>query len=196
MEMRRLSLFLVLCSIVLAMPAVYGTAQGPKEVEEWFQIQKLRRVKEKVTKLHFYFHQKLNGENLTAATVAKANMTDTSPTFFGLVNVIDNPLTVKPRRSSNEIGRVKGLYAAASLEEVALSCVLNFVFTKGKYNGSSLSLLGNDPYRLPVREMPIVGGSGVFRLARGVAKFRTYFVGLGAPPQNVTVEVDIVALHY
>ncbi|CAK9153651.1 unnamed protein product [Ilex paraguariensis] len=105
---------------------------------------------------------------------------------------------VESQWSSKEIGRVQGLYAAASLEDVALSCVLNFIFTEGEYNGSSLSLLGNNPFRLQVREMPIVGGSGVFRLARGVATFTTYFCEVppeNVPPKNVTVEVNIVAMH-
>ncbi|CAK9141814.1 unnamed protein product [Ilex paraguariensis] len=152
--------------MVLAMSAaVYRINRGPKEVEEWLQIQKLRHAKEKVTELHFYFHQRLNGENPTAVT---------------------------------EIGRVQGLYAAASLEDVALSGVFKFIFREGEYNGSSLSVLGNNPYRLLVREMPIVGGSGIFRMARGIAKFTTYFREVpseNVPPKYVTVEVNIVAMH-
>ncbi|CAK9141813.1 unnamed protein product [Ilex paraguariensis] len=190
--MVKLSLALILCSMALAMPAVYGIAEGPKEVEEWFQ--KLSHAKPKLTKLHFYFLQKLNGEKLTAVTVAKANMTDTSPTTFGVINVIDDPMTVEPHWTSKVVGRAQGLYAVASLEEVSLSCFINFVFTEGDYNGSSLTLMGQNPLRHPVREMSIIGGSGVFRMARGVATFATLFFDV--PAKNATVDVNIVALHY
>ncbi|KAK6232322.1 hypothetical protein SCA6_002395 [Theobroma cacao] len=45
--------------------------------------------------------------------------------------------------------------------------VLDFTFTQGKYNGITLSALGQN-------KMPIVGGSGVFWFARGFAQTRTY----------------------
>ncbi|KAH1084375.1 hypothetical protein J1N35_024136 [Gossypium stocksii] len=43
----------------------------------------------------------------------------------------------------------------------------NFAFIEGKYNGSNLSVLGRNPVFSAVREMPVIGGSGVFRFARG-----------------------------
>ncbi|KAH1040334.1 hypothetical protein J1N35_042077 [Gossypium stocksii] len=46
---------------------------------------------------------------------------------------------------------------------------LHFYFhdvVSGKYNGSTLSVLGRNEVLSAVREMPIVGGSGVFRFAR------------------------------
>ncbi|KAG9132985.1 hypothetical protein Leryth_015364 [Lithospermum erythrorhizon] len=42
--------------------------------------------------------------------------------------------------------------------------VFNFVFTKGKFNGSSLSVLGRNAAMDNVREMPIVAGTGKFHL--------------------------------
>ena len=51
--------------------------------------------------------------------------------------------------------------------------VLNFAFTEGKYNGSSISILGRNPIFDDVREMPVAGGSGLFRLARGHALLHT-----------------------
>lgn len=69
---------------------------------------------------------------------------------------------------------------------------VNFVFTSGKHNGSSLTVLGRNPVVHSVRELPIIGGTGVFRLARGFALAKTYFI-------NTTlaiVEYNVVALHY
>ncbi|KAI3446228.1 hypothetical protein Pfo_002893 [Paulownia fortunei] len=171
-----------------------ANAEGPKEVENWFK--RLSHVKqpEKMTKLHFYFHDLLRGKTVTSAVVAQANMTGSSPTFFGSFIVADDPLTVGPELLSKRVGYAKGFYAAASLEEVGLVMALTFVFTDEVYNGSSLSVLGHNPDLHMYREMPIVGGSGMFRLARGVATLQTYF--FNAIAGNATVEVDIVILHY
>ncbi|CAK9153650.1 unnamed protein product [Ilex paraguariensis] len=105
-------------------------------------------------------------------------MTDTLPTTLGVINVIDDPMTVEPHWTSKVVGRAQGLYAMASLEE-------------GDYNGSSLTLMGQNPLRQPVHEMTIVVGSGVFRMARGVATFATLFFDV--PAKNATVDVTIVA---
>ncbi|XVE99856.1 hypothetical protein REPUB_Repub03eG0237600 [Reevesia pubescens] len=50
---------------------------------------------------------------------------------------------------------------------------MSFAFIEGIYNGSSISIVGRNPVLNDVREMPIVGGSGVFRLARGYALAHT-----------------------
>lgn len=63
---------------------------------------------------------------------------------------------------------------SAAQNEMGLFMVLNYVFVKGKYNGSTLSLLGRNPIFSEVREMSIVGGSGLFRFARGYAQARTH----------------------
>ena len=69
---------------------------------------------------------------------------------------------ILPENTSKVVGRAQGIYALAAQSEVALLMVLNLVSTKGKYNGSTLSMLGRDAILFTVREMPIVGGSGVF----------------------------------
>lgn len=50
------------------------------------------------------------------------------------------------------------------MEGLGFLMTMNFAFTDGDYNRSTLSLLG--PVLHEYREMPIVGGSGVFRMAR------------------------------
>jgi hypothetical protein len=130
--------------------------------------------REKLTHLHFYFHDIVSGPKPTAVQVAHAAMTNTSSTGFGFVVVLDDPLTILPENTSKVVGRAQGIYASASQSEIGLLMVLNYVFIEGKYNGSSLSVLGRNTILSKVREMPIVGGSGVFRFARGYAQARTY----------------------
>ncbi|KAK8712063.1 hypothetical protein V6N13_147315 [Hibiscus sabdariffa] len=127
---------------------------------------------EKLTHLHFYFHDIVAGKNATAIRVAKApTTTATSP--FGAVVVIDDALTVSPEIESKLVGRAQGIYVTTSQSEASLLMAYNFAFMEGTYSGSSLSVMGRNPVFSDVREMPVIGGSGVFRFARGYAEART-----------------------
>ncbi|KAL7002575.1 hypothetical protein U1Q18_003727 [Sarracenia purpurea var. burkii] len=195
--MRKVAVIVILfCSILTETPAAHGAgaaaSDGPEVVEEWFQT--LKYKKEKVTKLHFYFHDILSGKNPTGVKVAQANMTFKSPTLFGLINMIDDPLTTGPEPNSTVVGRAQGFYGSAGLEELALVMAVNYVFTSGEFNGSTLSILGRNPPFHDYREMPIVGGSGVFRLARGVATAKTYWYN--ATTGDVIVEYNVFVIHY
>lgn len=171
---------------------VSGAQKGPKSVQKWFK--KLPHAKEKQTQLHFYFHDLVGGKNPTVVAVAQANSTFRSPTLFGLVVVVDDPLTVGPDPSSKIVGRAQGIMNYASMEEMGLLMTINFVFTGGKYNGSTLSVVGYNPIQHKYREMAVVGGSGVFRLARGVATAET--AAFDAKSGNAVVEYNIIVLHY
>ncbi|XAR72725.1 hypothetical protein NMG60_11019461 [Bertholletia excelsa] len=183
---------LLFCSIIAVSPAVHGFGQGPQEVEKWFQ--KHRHKKEKTTKLHFFFHDTVSGKNPTALMVAEAETTAKSPTVFGALYVMDDPLTVGPEPNSTLVGRAQGIYASADQEERGLLMTLNLAFTSGKFKGSSLSVLGRNSGLNNYREMPIIGGSGVFRLARGTvtAQTRSFNVTTG----DAVVEWHVIAIHY
>ncbi|KAJ4848612.1 hypothetical protein Tsubulata_020320, partial [Turnera subulata] len=130
--------------------------------------------KEKLTHLRFYFHDIVGGQHPTAVHVAQAPTTNSSSTFYALVTVINNPLTATPELSSKLVGRAHGIYASASHNGTALLIAINLVFAEGKFNWSSLSILGHNSVISSVREMPIVGGAGVFRFPRGHAEARTH----------------------
>ncbi|KAI3696873.1 hypothetical protein L6452_29465 [Arctium lappa] len=150
--------------------------------------------KEKLSHLHFYFHDIVAGDHPTAIRVAAAATTNSSRTGFGATVMIDDPLTVGPERSSKIVGRAQGIYASASLSEMRYLMALNYVFVEGKYNGSTLSILGTNSVMSPVREMPIVGGSGLFRFARGYALAKTVFFNLSNG--DAVVEYNVYVLHY
>ncbi|CAN1772852.1 Dirigent protein 20 [Linum perenne] len=58
----------------------------------------------------------------------------------------------------------------------------------------NLSVLGrNNPFS-GVREMPVVGGSGVFRFARGYAQARTHWIDLKSG--DAVVEYNVYVFHY
>lgn len=176
----------VLCMLVvtLAMEAMPGMA------ESW--VQKLVTEKETVTNLQFYFHDTLSGKNPSAVRVAQATGTDKSPTLFGVVMMADDPLTETPDPTSKLLGRGQGLYGSACQDELGLIMSMSFGFTDGIYNGSAISLLGSNRALTPVREMPIVGGTGVFRLARGYAIAKTYSLDLTTGDAIVGYNVTVV----
>ncbi|KAI5647870.1 hypothetical protein M9H77_33875 [Catharanthus roseus] len=186
------ALLLCLMFIHVALVSSSGIAEEPEAVESW--LKNLHHHKEKVTKLHFYFHDTPSAKNPTTIIVAKANTTLTSPTLFGMVSVIDDPLTIGPEPTSKIVGRAQGLFSAADQHELGLLMCMTYVFTGGKYNGSTLSVLGHNPVFHNHRELSIVGGSGVFRLARGVAMAKTY--SFNTTTGDAVVEYDVVVVHY
>ncbi|KAL3632395.1 hypothetical protein CASFOL_025379 [Castilleja foliolosa] len=150
--------------------------------------------REKLSHLHFYFHDIVSGRHPTAVRVAQAASTNTSATGFGLVAVIDDPLTIGPEKGSRIVGRAQGMYGSADLTNVGLLMVMNLAFTEGKFNGSTLSVLGRNAVFSSVREIPIVGGSGVFRFARGYAQAKTHELNLKTG--DAVVEYNVYVFHY
>ncbi|KAL4187874.1 hypothetical protein AMTRI_Chr09g41140 [Amborella trichopoda] len=156
-------------------------AQGFEDGEDWKGP--LRLGKKKVDYLHFYFHNMFDAKNPPPLIVAEANITQSSPTLFGMVRVMDQPLTEGPILTSKMIGKAQGIFAS-----------MNFLFTKGKFNGSELTVVGRNLILNKVREMSVVGGNGVFRLARGYARLRTY--SFNATNLNAIMEYHVTVIHY
>ncbi|CAN0927570.1 Dirigent protein 2 [Linum grandiflorum] len=139
-----------------------------------------------LTHLHFYFHDTITAPptrsayELNLETVAKINST----TAFGLLVMADDPLTSGPELNSTRVGSAQGMFGSASLTEYAFLMMMNFAFTaEGEYNGSTLSLYGRNAVFEDVREMAIVGGTGVFRFAKGYAEARTYSIDAETGPE-------------
>ncbi|XP_059430039.1 dirigent protein 19-like [Corylus avellana] len=113
---------------------------------------------------------------------------------FGVVTMIDDPLTLGPKLSSKLVGKAQGFYASASQQELGLLMVMNFAFLEGKYNGSTITILGRNTAFSAVREMPVIGGSGLFRFARGYIQASTHSLDLKTG--DAVVEYNVYVLHY
>ncbi|CAI9108334.1 OLC1v1007904C1 [Oldenlandia corymbosa var. corymbosa] len=107
---------------------------------------------------------------------------------------MDAPITVDSDPNSDLIGRLQGTYSFAGRDEHVLSMAINFVFTKGEYRNSSLSVLANNPISHEYREFPILGGTGAFRLARGIATANTVKVDM--EKLNALLEYHVIIQHY
>ncbi|KAH7560415.1 hypothetical protein ACOSP7_017497 [Xanthoceras sorbifolium] len=147
---------------------------------------------EKLSHFRIFWHDILTGTSPSAIQVVPpvAN----SSTAFGLMRMIDNPLTQGPELSSKLIGRAQGFYASASQQDIGLLMAMNFAFLEGKYNGSTITVLGRNTVFSQVREMPVIGGTGAFRFARGYVQVRTNKFDQNSG--DATVEYDCYVLHY
>lgn len=148
--------------------------------------------KEKLTHFRVYWHDIYSGKNPTAVAIVRP--TTNSSTLFGSITMIDDPLTEGPELESKLVGRAQGLYGSAGKEEVGLLMVMNFAFVEGKYNGSSISILGRNKVFSEVREMPVIGGTGLFRFCRGYVQAKTHV--FDAKTGDATVEYNVYVLHY
>ena len=147
---------------------------------------------EKRSHLHFYLHDTLNGKSPSAVRIAGLP----NSTFMNFTNtmIADDPLTGGPKPTSKLVGRAQGVYAMAAKNDVALLTVLNFAFLEGKHNGSSISIVGRNHVFDAVREMPIIGGSGLFRFARGYALANTFWVD--SKTGDAIVEYNLFVWHF
>lgn len=151
------------------------------------------------THLHFYFHDTVSGKSPTAVRVVDppagaGSPSSSSPmTMFGMVNVMDDPLTEGPEQGSAAVGRAQGLYMGSDQEKLGFMQAMNLVLTSGPYNGSTLAVLGRNCPLDAVRELPVVGGTGAFRFARGYALLRTHWLDFRTG--DATVEYDVYVMH-
>ncbi|CAJ2640701.1 unnamed protein product [Trifolium pratense] len=145
------------------------------------------------TQLHFYFHDIRDSENPT--TLKIINPPSNSHANFGETFIIDSPLTEEQDLSSKLIGRAQGTYALASQQgDFALKMDINFVFIEGSYKGSTITMLGRNVIVDEVREMPIVGGTGAFRFARGYALAKTVWYDHASG--NAIEEFNVSIYHF
>ncbi|KAM0844558.1 hypothetical protein ACQ4PT_056962 [Festuca glaucescens] len=146
------------------------------------------------THLKFYMHDIVTAVPPSPATAVRVARAVTSLPLepavrFGDVFVIDDPLTEGPDAASPAVGTAQGFYMYASRTDAALMLSVNMVFTAGPHNGSTIAVIGRDAILDLVRELPVVGGTGVFRGATGYGLLRTY--AINGTTFNAVLQVDM-----
>ncbi|THF94481.1 hypothetical protein TEA_009489 [Camellia sinensis var. sinensis] len=138
----------------------------------------------------------IGDRNMCCGTPPEKNSHLTIPGFSSeeRKNQQNHKLALGPNITSKQLGRAQGMYGASSLEEASNFITMNLVFTDEKYNGSTLALLGRDPVFDQYRKMSIVGGTGFFRLARGIATASTY--SFNTTSNNAVLEFHVIVIHY
>ncbi|PIN10162.1 hypothetical protein CDL12_17249 [Handroanthus impetiginosus] len=160
--------------MLLTIWAANAKGNALKKEESFLQKPCQEKYREKVAKLHFYVQDELRGQDATVWEVARSKITSDSATSFGLVRVMDDLITSDPDPNSKKLGRAQGLITFSDLKESALNMNVNFYFTGGKYRGSTLCVLGRNPISNKIRELPVVGGTGTFHMARGYSITNMY----------------------
>ncbi|KAJ7967191.1 Dirigent protein [Quillaja saponaria] len=153
--------------------------------------------KEKVTHLHFYLFDILSGKKPTAVEVAHANVTvgPKSATPFGSLYAIDDILKDGPETDSKVIGNARGLYLSSSMDnKMTLVLYVDFGFTIGKFNGSSIIVFSRNPVTESPRELAVVGGRGKFKMARGFAEVKTHY--LNVTNGDAILDYKVTVFHY
>ncbi|KAL2337669.1 hypothetical protein Fmac_012115 [Flemingia macrophylla] len=140
----------------------------------------------------FYFHERFTGSNVTTVMVVPPLPKYNATSNFGGMGVTDNALTLGPDPASKVVGRIEGLFAATSQTEFNIVQVVNFALTEGKYNGSSIAVLGRNRLSQKVRELPVVGGTGLFKFATGYVETTTLYLD----SNRSTIEYNIYVSHY
>ncbi|KMT14362.1 hypothetical protein BVRB_4g071420 [Beta vulgaris subsp. vulgaris] len=184
--------FSLLIIYYFTLPSLIQATFGRIIEDEEAQQLGLGLKKEKLSHFKFYWHDIVSGPRPTSVKVVSPPKN--SSTAFGLLNMIDNPLTVGPKLSSKLVGRAQGFYASACQKDIGLLMAMNFAFMEGKYNGSTIIVLGRNMVFNKVREMPVIGGSGLFRFARGYVQARTNT--FNAKNGDATVQYDCYVMHY
>ncbi|KAL3820091.1 hypothetical protein ACJIZ3_005996 [Penstemon smallii] len=170
--MGKISILLLVSSFFfLTFSSTCAIAKGHNEEKSWSEA--FCPYKETTTELHFYLQDVLEGPNATVWEVVKSPISN-SATSFGQIRVFDDLITQTPDPNSTKLGRAQGLITSADLDVSAYNMNINFVFTAGRYKGSTLTILGRNPINNVDRELSVVGGTGIFRMARGYAISNTH----------------------
>ncbi|KAE8690664.1 dirigent protein 23-like [Hibiscus syriacus] len=124
---------------------------------------------EKLTNLHFFLHESVGGQNATGVVIAQANTTSNNSTVpFGTLYAVDDLLQTGPEPNSEVIGNAQGLAVVAGINSRTAVMYMDFGFTTGEFNGSSISIFSRNPLIMAEREIAVVGGRGNLGWQKGL----------------------------
>ena len=143
----------------------------------------------------FYFHNQVYNpavNNSVFTSVYSAlpfNLSQPNPFSFGVRSTFEAPITTGPSPNSTQIGVAQGIWVINSKHYYALLHIFTATITSGKYKGT-IAILGQEYEPLAVRYLPVVGGTGDFLAARGVATSKLVYID-HIPPAHWTLSFDL-----
>ncbi|GKA20015.1 plant disease resistance response protein [Tanacetum coccineum] len=154
---------LILLSSVLIMHSLFTTVDSRKFDE-----------KKPCKRFTLYFHDILfNGTNLDNATSATAvNRTQLGNYKHGMLVVFDDPMTKQNNLLTPPVARAHGFYFYDTKDAYNAWFAYTLIFNSTEHKGT-LNIMGADLMNEETRDLSVVGGTGDFFMARGIATFRT-----------------------
>ena len=143
----------------------------------------------------FYIHNQVYNpvvNNSVFSSVYSApplNLSQPNPFNFGVRSTFEAPITKGPSPNSTQIGVAQGVWVLDSKHYYALLHIFTATITTGKYKGT-IAILGQEYEPLAVRYLPVVGGTGDFLAARGVATSKLVYID-HVPPAHWTLSFDL-----
>ncbi|KAL2544311.1 Dirigent protein 5 [Forsythia ovata] len=120
-----------------------------------------------------YYHDILfNGTDLANATSAKITNDTQFGYHFGMMVVFDDPMTKDGHLHSPPVARAQGFYFYDKRGTYNAWFAYTLIFNSTEYKGT-LNIMGADPLPEKTRDLSVVGGTGDFFMARGIATFTT-----------------------
>lgn len=131
--------------------------------------------------LVLYFHDIIyngsNAHNATSALVGApygANLTFLAgkDNHFGDLAAFNDPITLDNNLHSPPVGRAQGLYLYDNKNTLTAWLGFTFVLNSAHYKGT-ITFAGADPILTTYRDVSVVGGTGDFLMAKGIATIST-----------------------
>ncbi|CAN0910405.1 Dirigent protein 5 [Linum grandiflorum] len=125
--------------------------------------------------LVLYYHDILfhgNGDQANATSAAAANATKLGNYNFGMLVVFDDPVTKDGHLMSKPAARAQGFYFYDMKSAYNAWFAYTLVFNSTEHKGT-INIMGADTMSAETRDLSVVGGTGDFFMARGIATFRT-----------------------
>ncbi|KAM3355499.1 hypothetical protein ACQJBY_025962 [Aegilops geniculata] len=133
----------------------------------------------KMTNIRFYLHNthKVNDPSsvlVAENTNATAHARGLVP--FSSIYVFDDVLTKGPTSRSKVVGNAQGMYVETGKDGYTILLTIDCEMTDGPFKGSSFVMFSRNEFRKPIREVPVIGGRGAFRMAKGYGLLKTVCV--------------------
>ncbi|KAH7278219.1 hypothetical protein KP509_38G030400 [Ceratopteris richardii] len=131
----------------------------------------------------FYLHNTVynpavdNQDNFNSIYGLPPNISFPNPYTFGVMNTFEDPITSGPSNTSAPLGKAQGFYLLNSFNEYTL------------FHGT-ISIFGQVREVDPVRYLTVIGGTGAFLGARGLATNRLIDID-HVPPAKWTMSFEL-----
>ncbi|XP_038679456.1 dirigent protein 5-like [Tripterygium wilfordii] len=155
-------LFLLLLLLLTASQSVFAARKKPQKQQKPCQ------------QFVLYYHDTLfGGTDVANATSAiAANATKLGDFNFGELVVFNDPMTKDNHLLSPPVARAQGFYFYDMKSTYNAWFAYTLVFNSSDYKGT-INIMGADMMMEETRDLSVVGGTGDFFMARGIATFQT-----------------------